>query len=304
MDTNAFKLGDCIGNKTAVVFDELIEIATNNYGKVYKVTETSDVVNYCWETTDNIVWMNIVDTDRIKAYRVLDWVKEHVKTHGWDLPGDETNIHAQYLFTHRKIYRKFHSVCYDKTKNKISISEFQAGYGWSFTKKRLYPYSHNIPLLCISDKIYSFALVRTGPRRWSYKVRLYHGRLFRPELTEYLVYLLNCHKSVLELWMPYEYMRNAPSISDAINEYIDIDASYYFKLKDTEYNWLLNYSPVKSSRENQKLLRKVLAIVRFRSKFKRNISQTDLIDTTFSFVYGKRFEDINYNRSLLFPIIV
>ncbi len=149
------------------------------------------------------------------------------------------------------------SITYDKSRDKISLSRFTFGYGYKSDSRvrgtpgnltgRIYPFKRNVPLLCLTDRVWAFAQIKKG-KRYSYKPRVYTGRLWQPELTEYLRKVLDCSESVLRLNMSYKYLkgyryeaqamhRRFPGvISDLVNNQLQNPT------KEWDHNWLITTS--------------------------------------------------------------
>ncbi len=238
-----------------------IEIACKAHGNVYKTTETEAVINYSWEIP--VKYYNpetkvnpSFDSDQVLALVILQRVQEYTKTNGWKITYAGWKGLVKYP---DRVSREFFSITYDKSRDKISLSRFTFGYGYKPDSRvqgtpgnltgRIYPFKRNVPLLCLTDRVWAFAQIK-GKKRYQYKPRVYTGRLWQPELTEYLRKVLDCSEDVLRLNVSYKYFKGYryeaqvmhkryPGI---INVLITNESQNPTKDKGWDYNWLINIS--------------------------------------------------------------
>lgn len=104
-----------------------------------KVTETDDIISYCYDVTPDSVRDHV---NHLKAY---------IAENGWKLTP------AIYeLIWNKNCIKEFYTIIYHKVKDKISFAIFQVGYSINTRKNRVYPYKKSIPVLCCSKHLYTF----------------------------------------------------------------------------------------------------------------------------------------------------
>ncbi len=237
-----------------------IKISSAKYGD-YKVTETDQVINYCWERKEHqMIWIT----------KALERIREYAKKNNWSLKGEEHSTiervwdrlvypyespddPLQLKWAPSKLSKEYFSICYDKAKDKVSLSYYSNGLGRT-RFDRIHPISRNIPLLCISKHIYVFKQVRKpGQKRYSYQPRIYTGRFWRSELVPYLQEVLKCNEEVLKLNVSYTHMKHqalqSTTMANAYGSVIDHGVGFLkdvFRLNGKtggfDYNGLIDAS--------------------------------------------------------------
>ena len=275
-------------------FNELVAIAKKKYGEPHKLTQTETVISYCWKV-DEIIWQTMDGAYPVKSSEIMPVIKEYITLNGWKLSRDDVDSKFVHLSRHKQIFDRYYNLTYDIKSQKISFKCFDAGYGWSHRKERLYPYSKSKPLLCLSNKIYVFTQIKVSPRRFAYKVRLYSGRYYNSVISDYLRHVLNCTEEVLKLYVPYQYMLDSQSSTNTLHRYLgDGLTTRELGIPATSYNILLDAVDPTSVKKNQKELRILVDIMNFRRRLDKNSRWADIMGSSVAFMRSKRFNPINY----------
>lgn len=110
---------------------------------IYKITETDTIICHTYKG---------------KVHRRFEEMKNLIEKNGWGqnwIP-EHTVGYGYASSKSTSIVKSYDTVLYNKVKDKVSVSEFEVGYGWNYPSNRVYPLNRRTPILCVSDKLYGF----------------------------------------------------------------------------------------------------------------------------------------------------
>lgn len=123
------------------LFNRIVEYVSKEH-KLQKVTSKPDFESYTF-----LMYSRQDAIDQLKRLREMGMEPREINSRLRDI-----TVNA-YL-----------TVNYDYTKDKISVSEFNAGWAYAGKKEKFYPFSKSRPVVCYSDKLYVFTFRTNKPR--------------------------------------------------------------------------------------------------------------------------------------------